>query len=135
MICLPRKKATPMMRQRLSWLTATYSVKNLLPSERAFAYERKLDAMKYLGERSGLTCVKVGHKPDGMKSRDILAEQVGQSKTQVQKYIRLIEIILEILDMVDGKKIAFNPAYDLSYQIEHNQTPIPCVPQGCAHEN
>lgn len=87
----------------------------LLPSERAFAYKMKLEAMKHQGERSDLTCAQVGHKSDGMKSRDILAEQVGQSKTQVQKYVRLTELIPELLDMVDEKKIAFNPAYELSF--------------------
>lgn len=87
----------------------------LLPSERAFAYKMKLDAMKHQGERLDLTCAQVGHKCDGMKSRDILAEQVGQSKTQVQKYIRLTELIPELLDMVDEKKMAFNPAYELSF--------------------
>lgn len=87
----------------------------LLPSERAFAYKMKLEAMKHQGERSDLTCAQVGHKSEGQKSRDILAEQVGQSKTQVQKIIRLTELIPELLDMVDEKKIAFNPAYELSF--------------------
>lgn len=87
----------------------------LLPSERAFAYKMKLEAMKHQGERLDLTCAQVGHKSEGLKSRDILAEQVGQSKTQVQKIIRLTELIPELLDMVDEKKIAFNPAYELSF--------------------
>ena len=87
----------------------------LLPSERAFAYKMKLEAMKHQGERMDLTCAQVGHKSDGKKSRDILAEQVGQSKNQIQRYIRLTELIPELLDMVDEKKIAFNPAYELSF--------------------
>ena len=88
---------------------------SLLPSERAFAYKMKLEAMKHQGERVDLTCAQVGHKSDGRKSRDILAEQVGQSKNQIQRFIRLTELIPELLDMVDEKKIAFNPAVELSY--------------------
>ena len=87
----------------------------LLPSERAFAYKMKLEAMKHQGERSDLTCAQVGHKSDGRKSRDILAEQVGQSKNQVQRFIRLTELIPPLLDMVDEKKIALGPAYELSF--------------------
>ena len=83
---------------------------SLLPSERAFAYKMKLEAMKHQGERVDLTCAQVGHKSDGRKSRDILAEQVGQSKNQIQRFIRLTELIPELLDMVDEKKIALNPA-------------------------
>ena len=69
---------------------------SLLPSERAFAYKMKLDAMKHQGERVDLTCAQVGHKLDGKKSRDILAEQVGQSKNQIQRYIRLTELITRV---------------------------------------
>lgn len=87
----------------------------ILPSEKAFAYKMKLEAMKHQGERSDLTCAQVGHKSDGKKSRDILAEQVGQSKNQIQRYIRLTELIPPLLDMVDEKKVAFNPAYELSF--------------------
>ena len=65
---------------------------SLLPSERAFAYKMKLEAMKHQGERMDLTCAQVGHKSDGKKSRDILAEQVGQSRNQIQRYIRLTEL-------------------------------------------
>ena len=60
---------------------------SLLPSERAFAYKMKLDAMKHQGERVDLTCAQLGHKSDGRKSRDVLAEQVGQSKNQIQRFI------------------------------------------------
>ena len=94
---------------------------SLLPSERAFAYKMKLEAMKHQGERVDLTCAQVGHKSDGRKSRDILAEQVGQSKNQIQRFIRLTELIPELLDMVDEKKIAFNPAVELSYLDEAQQ--------------
>ena len=88
---------------------------SLLPSERAFAYKMKLDAMKHQGERVDLTCSQVGNKLEGKKSSEILAEQVGQSKNQIFRYIRLTELIPELLDMVDEKKIAFNPAVELSY--------------------
>lgn len=88
---------------------------SLLPSERAFAYKLKLNAMKRQGARSDLTCAQLGHKLDGRKSRDILAEQVGESKNQISRYIRLTELTPALLDMVDEKKIAFNPAVELSY--------------------
>ena len=94
---------------------------SLLPSERAFAYKMKLEAMKHQGERVDLTCAQVGHKSNGRKSRDILAEQVGQSKNQIQRFIRLTELISELLDMVDEKKIALNPAYELSFLKKEEQ--------------
>ena len=88
---------------------------SLLPSERAFAYKMKLDAMKHQGERMDLTCSQVGNKLGGKKSSEVLAEQVGQSKNQIFRFIRLTELIPELLDMVDERKIAFNPAYELSF--------------------
>ena len=88
---------------------------SLLPSERAFAYKLKLNAMKRQGARSDLTCAQLGHKLDRRKSRDILAEQVGESKNQISRYIRLTELTPALLDMVDEKKIAFNPAVEMSY--------------------
>ena len=97
---------------------------SLLPSERAFAYKMKLDAMKHQGERVDLTCAQVGHKLDGKKSRDILAEQVGQSKNQIQRYIRLTELIPELMDMVDEKKIALKPAYELSFLKKEEQVDL-----------
>ena len=97
---------------------------SLLPSERAFAYKMKLDAMKHQGERVDLTCAQVGHKLEGKKSRDILAEQVGQSKNQIQRYIRLTELIPELMDMVDEKKIAMNPAYELSFLKKEEQVDL-----------
>ena len=97
---------------------------SLLPSERAFAYKMKLDAMKHQGERRDLTCAQVGHKSDGKKSRDILAEQVGQSKNQIQRFIRLTELIPELLDMLDERKIALNPAYELSFLKKEEQTQL-----------
>lgn len=96
----------------------------LLPSERAFAYKMKLEAMKHQGERVDLTCAQVGHKLEGKKSRDILAEQVGQSRNQVQRYIRLTELISELLELVDERKIALNPAYELSFLKKEEQTKL-----------
>ena len=96
----------------------------ILPSEKAFAYKMKLEAMKHQGERVDLTCAQVGHKSDGRKSRDILAEQVGQSKNQIQRFIRLTELIPELLDMVDEKKIALNPAYELSFLKKEEQVDL-----------
>ena len=88
---------------------------NILPSERAFSYKMKLEAMKHQGERVDLTSGQVGQKSVGTVSRDIVAEQAGDSSRNVQRFIRLTNLIPEILDMVDEKKIAFNPAVELSY--------------------
>ena len=87
----------------------------ILPSERAFAYKMKLDAMKHQGERTDLTCAQVGNKLAGKKSSELLAEQTGQSKNQIFRYVRLTELVPPLLDLVDQRKIAFNPAYELSF--------------------
>ena len=97
---------------------------NILPSERAFAFKLKLEAIKRQGARSDLTCTQVGHKLDGKKSVEIVAEQAGSSRNQVQRYIRLTELIPEILSMVDEKKIAFNPAVELSFLKKEEQTDL-----------
>lgn len=87
----------------------------LLPSERAFAYKMKLEAMKrQAGRPSKENCSQVGND-FGKKSSELLAEQVGQSKNQIFRYIRLTELIPSLLDMVDEKKIALSPAYELSF--------------------
>lgn len=88
---------------------------NILPSERAFAFKMKLSAMKQQGKRNDLTCSQVGNKLPGKKSSELLAEQMGESKNQIFRYIRLTELIPELLSMVDEKKMAFNPAVELSY--------------------
>ena len=85
---------------------------HILPSERAFAYKMKLDAIKNQGARSDLTSDQVGQKSWAVNQ---LADDANESKTQVQRFIRLTNLIPEILDMVDEKKIAFNPAVELSY--------------------
>ena len=87
----------------------------ILPSERAFAYKLKLEAIKHQGARGDITSGQVGQKLTGAISRDIVAEEAGDSSRNVQRYIRLTELIPELLDMVDEKKIAFNPAVELSY--------------------
>ena len=87
----------------------------ILPSERAFAYRMKLEAMNHQGQRADLTCGQLGHKSIGQKSRDVLAAQTGDSARNIQRFIRLTELIPELLDMVDEKKIALNPAYELSF--------------------
>lgn len=94
---------------------------NILPSERAFAYRMKLEAMKHQGERSDRTCGQVGHKLTGQKSRDILAAQAGDSARNVQRYIRLTELVPDLLNMVDERKIALNPAYELSFLKKEEQ--------------
>jgi len=87
----------------------------ILPSEKAFAYKMRLEAMKRQGARTDLTCAPVGHKLDGVKSRDVIAEQSGESREQIRRYIRLTELNPDILEMVDEKKIALRPAVELSY--------------------
>lgn len=85
---------------------------NILPSERAFSYKMKLEAMKHQGQRGDLTSDQVGQKSWAVNQ---LADDANESKTQVQRFIHLTNLIPEILDMVDEKKIAFNPAVELSY--------------------
>ena len=94
---------------------------NILPSERAFAYKMKLEALKNQGARSDLTCGQFGHKLIGAKARDIVADESGDNARNVQRFIRLTSLIPELLDMVDEKKIAFNPAVELPYLDESQQ--------------
>ena len=91
---------------------------HILPSERAFAYKMKLEALKNQGARSDLTSDQVGQK---LWSVEQVANDAGESKTQIQRFIRLTNLIPELLDMVDEKKIAFNPAVELSYLDESQQ--------------
>ena len=90
---------------------------NILPSKRAFAYKMKLEALKNQGARSDLTSVQVAPK----LSTEKIGEEVGMSKDNVKRYIRLTNLVPELLDMVDEKKIAFNPAVELSYLDESQQ--------------
>ena len=88
---------------------------NILPSEKAFAYQLKLEAMKRQGARTDLTSVQVGQKLKNTVSRDVLAERAGESSVQIQRYIRLTNLIDPLLEMVDEKKIALNAAVEISY--------------------
>ena len=92
---------------------------NLLPSEKAFAYKMKLDALKHQGKREDNTCAKVGHK-----SRDIIAEEVGEARETIRRYIRLTNLAKPILDMVDQQRIAFSPAVELSYLTKQEQAEL-----------
>ena len=90
----------------------------LLPSERAFAYKMKLEAIRHQGKRQELTSSQVGMK---LQALDIVGQQAGDSRNQVHRFIRLTELIPELLDMVDERKIAFNPAVELSYLKKEEQ--------------
>ena len=96
----------------------------ILPSEKAFAYKMKLDAMKRQGKRTDLTSEPVAWKLKGKESAEILGQQVGESKDTVRRYIRLTELITPILDMVDSGKIAIRPAVELSYLPKEQQTAL-----------
>ncbi|MEE8886111.1 MAG: ParB/RepB/Spo0J family partition protein [Eubacteriales bacterium] len=118
---LAGKEAMPVIVREMDDDTATILMvdsnlqrENILPSERAKAYQMKMEALNHKGERTDLTCDQVGHK-SGVKSRELIAQQTGESARQVQRYMRLNNLIPELLDMVDDKKIAFNPAVELSY--------------------
>ena len=92
---------------------------DLLPSERAFAYKLKLEALRHQGERTDLTSRQVVGK---LEAADIIGEDAGESGRQVQRFIRLTELIPPLLDMVDERKVAFNPAYELSFLTKDEQT-------------
>ena len=91
------------------------------PMERAQAYKMKLEALKHQGKRVDLTCDQVGHKLDSKKSIQKVAEDAGESKRQVQRYIRLTELLPEVQKKVDSKEIAFSPAVELSYLTHDEQ--------------
>ena len=91
---------------------------SILPSERAFAYKMKLEAIKNQGARSDLTSSQVGMK---LQALDIVGQDAGDSRNQVHRYIRLTNLIPELLDLVDQKKISFNPAVELSYLADSEQ--------------
>ena len=98
----------------------------ILPSEKAFAYKMKLEAMKHQGKQISSTSTQVAQKSQNKWSVDILSEEVKQSRDQIRRFIRLTELIEPLRDMVDGirtdgKKIAFNPAVELSYLSKENQ--------------
>ena len=110
---------------------------NILPTERGFAYKMKLDAMKRQGKRIDLTCSQVGNKL-GKKSLELIADEVGESKNQIHRYIRLTYLIKPLRDMVDcinedGFKIAMNPAYELSFLTTEEQNDlVQCIQDSLA---
>ena len=90
----------------------------LLPSEKAWAYKLKLEALKHQGSREDLTSSQVGTK---LRADEIVAQEADTSRNQVQRFIRLTELLPELMDMVDAKKIALNPAYELSFLTKEEQ--------------
>ena len=98
----------------VNMVDANLQRETILPSERAFAYKMKLVAMSHQG-RKGFTSAQLGRKCVGKESREFIAEKVGQSRNQSSRYIRLTELIPEILEMVDNRKMALNPAVSISY--------------------
>lgn len=105
----------------IAMVDANIQRENALPSEKAFAYKMKLDALRRQGHRSDLTCAPTGHKSENRRSRDIVAEQSGESKSQVQRYIRLTRLVPGLLDAVDAGTMAMRPAVELSYLPESQQ--------------
>ena len=102
----------------IAMVDANLQRETILPSERAFAYKMKLEAMKHQGQRTDLTSGQVGPK---LRSDEQLALDSGESRKQVQRFIRLTELIPELLDMVDQKQLSFNPAVELSYLSQPEQ--------------
>ncbi len=93
----------------------------ILPSEKAFSYKMRLEAIKRQGKRTDLTCRPVGDKLASQRSGEILGDSVGESERQIQRYIRLTELIPELLDLVDERKMALRPAVELSYLSHEEQ--------------
>ena len=98
----------------VSMVDANLQRETILPSERAYAYKMKMAAMRHQGRR-GTTSAQIRRKMSGQETRELIAEQNGQSRNQVSRYIRLTELIPEILEMVDQRKIAMNPAVSISF--------------------
>lgn len=94
---------------------------DILPSEKAFAYKMKLEAMKHQGKRNDLTLFQVGNKLNGKTSLDVIANETGSSRTNIYRYIRLTELIKPLLQLVDDEKMAMSPAVEISYLKEQEQ--------------
>ena len=125
---LAKKETMPVIVRELDDDAATIIMvdsnlqrESLLPSERAFAYKMKLEAVKHQGARTDLTSAQVGPK---LTAAEKIAENSPDSKSQIKRYIRLTELIPKLLDMVDEKKIAFNPAYELSFLKKEEQVQL-----------
>ena len=104
----------------VSMVDANLQRETILPSERAYAYKMKMAAMRHQGRR-GTTSAQFGRKLSGQETRELIAEQNGQSRNQVSRYVRLTELIPEILELVDQRKIALNPAVSISYLAQKQQ--------------
>ena len=115
---LDRDAATVLM------VESNYQRSQILPSEKAFAYKMRLEAMKRQGQRTDLTSVPVGQKLAGQTTREVLANESGDSNTQVQRYIRLTNLVPELLDLVDDGRIKMRPAVELSYLDEGCQRDV-----------
>ena len=115
---LNRDEATILM------VESNYQRSQILPSEKAFAYKMRLEAMKRQGERTDLTCDPLGDKLVGTKSVMLLADKSDDSKTQIQRYIRLTKLVPELLDYVDEVRIKMRPAVELSYLDEDSQRDV-----------
>lgn len=105
----------------LSMVDSNLQRDEILPSEKAFAYKMRLEAMNRQGERSDLTCSPEGNKLKGVKSVDLFAEETGESKNQIYRYIRLTNLIQPLLNLVDKKFIAMRPAVEISYLSSEEQ--------------
>lgn len=105
----------------LSMVDSNLQREEILPSEKAKAYKMKMEALNRQGKRTDLTCAPMEHKLTGQKSRDIIAEKSGESREQVRRYVRLNELIPEILTLVDDKRIGLRPAVEISYLPEKEQ--------------
>lgn len=103
---------------------SNYQRSNILPSEKAFAYKMRLDAMKRQGKRNDLTCATELHKSDGKKSRDIIAEETGESHEMIRMYIRLTNLVPEMLEYIDEGRMKMRPAVELSYLDEESQRDV-----------
>ncbi len=103
---------------------SNYQRTNILPSEKAFAYKMRLDAMKRQGKRTDLTCATELHKSEGAKSRDVIAEEAGESHEMIRRYIRLTNLIPELLEYVDDGIMKMRPAVELSYIDEEGQRDV-----------
>ncbi len=115
---LTREEATILM------VESNFQRSQILPSEKAFAYKMRLEAMKKQGQRNDLTCAPLEHKLRGTKSRDILGDETGESREQIRRYIRLTNLVPELLELVDEGRIKMRPAVELSYLNEDCQRDI-----------
>lgn len=105
----------------VAMVDANMQRERILPSEKAFSYKMKLEALKRQGHRTDLTCVPSEHKLRGTKARDLVARESGESASQIRRYIRLTELLPELLDMVDEGSIGMRPAVEISYLTKTEQ--------------